>query len=145
MHTPVQAPLLNNGVVLVSFVGPLNPDWVIVGAIRPGSMVGDGEGDGVVLFASRNLGRADIEVNYDRDYVSFRGHAIREATSAQVTLTCVMHDFVWVEAADYGTAFSMLDDLFKQWAEHYDHQNQRISLRTPELPSNVRALSAGDD
>lgn len=118
------------------FQPPMSPDWVIVGVTME---------HGVSLFASKTLDRADFEIDYGDDHIEFRGHYIAPARHTRITLTCVMRDFVWVQAQDYGTAFSKLDGLFRQWAQEYDRQGQRIVIGAPRrsLVARPQALPPG--
>lgn len=88
------------------------PDWVMFG--QPA-----GDGENVLLFASKRLSRAELayhagRMSYDDvDVMSWSGHRVRrDRASDTYTLTAEMDDFVMIIAPSYGEA---VVSLFRSW------------------------------
>jgi hypothetical protein len=103
-------------------IGFQSPDWV---------MVGMPHGDGVRLLASKDMTRAGLQAEYDRQFARIGIVDLPIPVPPRITLTAGMLTFVVIDAPDYPAAFRA---LFEQWTPG---PGQRAAL--PGIP----AIEAG--
>lgn len=107
------------------------PDWI---------MVGCRSGEGVMLVASRSLATVDLTVEYEDEHVIV--HGLREPLrlgQPKIEMTCVFRDHALVYAPDYGRAFEMMEEMFREWDARYRPRRVELDEPVPGLPER-RAL-----
>lgn len=103
------------------------PDWI---------MVGCRSGEGVMLVASRSIATVELTLEYEDDHFAIGGLGDRlRIGQPKIEMTCVFRDYAIVYAPDYGRAFQMMEDLFREWDERYRPQRVKLPETTTGLPA----------